>query len=166
MCAPSPLWSLVTSRVTSRLDSAKATHTAQGKRAEIKADGQSLQGASETPSGGPGNSTLRTSSDQANQGPRERGLSEQPRQEARDTWEAELGHFETRLWSPSLCAPKTVWTRRLIRGLCLQGPEPPGFHQLWCHPLLSQPCSTHKPSSHCGKHSDITRQKGADASQT
>lgn len=69
VCAPSPLWSLVTSRVTSRLDSAKATHTAQGKRAEIKADGQSLQGASETPSGGPGNSTLRTSSDQANQGP-------------------------------------------------------------------------------------------------
>lgn len=98
----------MTSRVTSRLDSAKATHTTQGKRAEIKADGQSLQGASETPSGGPGNSTLRTSSDQANQGPEERGLSEKPKQEAQETWEAELSLFETRPWSPSLCTLKPV----------------------------------------------------------
>lgn len=28
-------------------------------------------------------------------------------------------------------------------------------------PLLSQPCSTHKPSSHCGKHSYISKGEGS-----
>lgn len=82
------------SRVTSRLDSAEADQGPREGEQRLKLDCEGLQGASETPGGGQGNSTLGTSSDQVSLGPpasQRGGLSEQPRPEAQAPEGAELG---------------------------------------------------------------------------
>lgn len=107
----------------------------------------------------------------------ERGLSEQPRQEAQATEEAELGLSEAKPWPTPICTHKTVWTRRLIRDICLGVPGPLGFHHqapVPSHFSLALTTKTtfvtspyipalliHKPSSHCGKHSYTSKGEGS-----